>query len=95
MNELVRYRVTVLSLKPRRYEVPDDGIFLSEGDVVGGYGFANHQIGKYFDVWFTNPKGLDRENYLTFGKVMRIEDFKKQKGMFYATKIGRFLVEVV
>lgn len=95
MNRLSRYRITVISLAPRRYEIPEDGIFINVGDTIGGWGFSKHEVSKYFDLWFTNPKGLDRENYITFGKVLRIEEYRKSKGLFYVTKIGRFLVEEV
>lgn len=94
-KQLVRYKVTVLSLKSRRgLSVPDDGIFLMEGDVLGGYGYADHQIDKYFDLWFDSEKE-DRDNYVTFGRVKKMEEFRNSKGKFYVTKIGRFIVEEV
>lgn len=93
-KELVHYRVTVLSLKRRGMDLPDDAIFVAEGDVFSGYGKPVHQIEKYFDLWFASNVDKDeRDNYITFGRIKRMEQFRNGTGKFYVTKLGRFIVE--
>ncbi len=95
---LTHYRVTVLSLKSHRglsaYAVPDDGVFIAEGDVFSGYGHPEHIPDKYFDLWFAPILDqYERSNYVTFGRIKRMEAFRNGKGKFYVTKLGRFIVE--
>jgi hypothetical protein len=95
LAKIIRYKVIVMSLKPRRgFPVPaDDEIFVQERDTFFGYGYSQHRIGKYFDLWFNNPKENDPENFVTFGRITSIVQAYHGKGMIYGTKFGRFYVE--
>ena len=95
-KNLKHYRVTVLSLKSRRpYQpVEDDMIFMQEGDVFNVYGKDKHEMEKYVDLWFSAYIDKEeRDNYITLGRLKRVEDFRKGSGKFYVTKLGRFIVE--
>lgn len=95
LAKMTRYRVIVLSLKPRRaYPAPaDDEVFLQERDVFLGYSYKQHRSGKYFDLWFTNPKEKDLDNFVTFGRINAIVPEAGGKTALYVTKFGRFIVE--
>lgn len=85
-----KYKVTVIKLRGKRsFQVPDDGIFLTEGDVMCGYSQEEHAMDKYFDVWFNNPKNLDSLNYVTLGRIQKVEED------VYTTKIGVFKIQEV
>lgn len=99
-NILTRYRVIVLGLKSRRFPVPEDGIFVSEGDTFYGYSYAQHREGKFFDLWFTRNKEQDSQNLVTFGRIQSIDNAAYMGGtlgnaQMYTTKMGQFLVEEV
>lgn len=88
LAKMTRYKVYVLSTKPKKgFQLPsDDQIFINERDTFYGYGYKHHKVGKYFDLWFTHPKEKDIDNFVTFGRIVRID------GELYVTKLGRFLV---
>lgn len=80
-----KYKITVIKLKSRRgFQVPEDGIFLNDGDVLCGYSHMQHENNKYFDVWFNSNKNLDPDNYVTLGRIQKVEGFT------YTTKLGIF-----
>lgn len=93
--KLARYKVVVLGLKPRKGHppIPPDGIPMFDNDRIFGYGYRQHRQGKYFDLWFTNPKEDDQDNFITFGRITRIDDNPDLPGKIYHTKLGRFYVE--
>ena len=99
LAKMTRYKVFVLNLKPKRaFPVPaDDEVFLQERDVFFGYSYKHHRSGKYFDLWFSNPKEKDPQNFVTLGRILRIEDVgtEEHPGKFQVltTKLGRFYVE--
>lgn len=93
MSRLTRYKVCVLNLKPRRYSGSGDELFINERDVFFGYGYKLHRVGKYFDLWFNDPKEKDPENFVTFGRILRIEPPMEGSGLIYVTKFGRFYVQ--
>lgn len=93
---LKHYRVTVLSLKSRRafQPVDDDMVFMQEGDVLNVYSKDHHEMDKYVDLWFSSfVDQFERDNYITLGRLKRVEDFHKGRGKYFVTKLGRFIVE--
>ncbi len=73
---------------------PDDAIFLNEGDTMLCYMKHPPIVGKYADVWFSSYiDEYERDNYITLGRVTRMEKAKTGPGMFLVTKLGRFIVE--
>lgn len=90
LAEMTRYKVTVQKLKRSRPQ-DDDAIFIHEGDCFFGYGYKTQRPGKYFDLWFTNPKEEDLDNFVTFGRVLVI-DGNQRSATFY-TKLGIYVVE--
>jgi len=94
VGQLVRYKVVVLSLKPqRRRGFADDLVVINDLDTFFGFSYKNHRSGKYFDLWFSNPKEKDIENFVTFGRIIRIEPPYEGTGATYVTKFGRFYVQ--
>lgn len=91
---LARYKVVVLSLKPKKgHPIPsDDAIFVHEQDHFFGRSYRQHRVGKYFDLWFTHPREDDPDNFITFGRIIRIQQ-NLPSGWVYTTKLGKFLVE--
>lgn len=84
-----KYKITVIKLKRGGYRVAEDGIFLTEGDVLCGYSRESHDINKYFDVWFNDNKNLDPDNYVTLGRIQKVEENT------YTTKLGVFQIQEV
>ena len=64
----------------------EDAIFLNEGDVLCGFSRESHDINKYFDVWFNDNKNLDPDNYVTLGRIQKVEED------MYTTKLGVFKI---
>lgn len=95
LAKMTRYKVYVEALRPRRsFSLPDpEQVLVMPGDTFFGYSFSEHRLGKYFDLWFTNPKSDDPDNFVTFGRVLCI-DGNEQGGTYY-TKIGTFKVEKI
>ena len=99
---LTRYRVIVMSVKPKRFHVPDDEFItmVMEGDTFYGYSYPEHREGKFFDLWFTQNKELDSQNLLSFNRILSIQSAATIGGMLptaklYHTKLGTFVVEEV
>ncbi len=89
---LTRYKVEVFKAKPqRRFPMPTDSeIHVKDDDVFFGYGYPNHLVGKYFDLWFMPDRDEDHENFVTFGRILSITRVKG--GHCYITKLGVFTV---
>lgn len=95
-KNLTYYRVIVKRLKYRDADrlASEEAVFLTEGDTLLGYVKHLPEVGKYMDVWFSPVLDVDeRDNYVTLGRVTRIEEAKDGKGKFLVTKLGRFIVE--
>lgn len=93
VKNLTRYKVRVLTLKPKKIHpmpAPDE-VFICDGDTFLGYSYRKHRTGKFFDLWFANPKEDDTDNFITFGRITNI--IPMADGTLYQTKIGRFFVE--
>lgn len=93
---LTRYKVVVLSLKPKKGfpPTPDDGVFIHEHDHFFGRSYRQHKVGKYFDIWFTHPREDDPDNFVTFGRITQIipEGWPGDCAIYH-TKLGKFLVQ--
>lgn len=96
LAKMMRYKVHVMDLKPRRaFPLPtDEEIFIQLGDTFFGYSWREHRVGKYFDLWFTNPKHDDPDNFVTFGRINAI-GCAPGKGTIYDTRFGTFAVEEI
>lgn len=97
-KRLTYYKVQVKRLKYRDTDrmLPDDAVFMNEGDTVCGYVKHSPEVGKYMDLWFSSYLDAEeRDNYITLGRVTRIENAKSGNGKFLVTKLGRFIVEEV
>ncbi len=91
---LKRYRVIVLGMKPKKgAPPPDDIIIVKDKDVFYGFSYHNHVVGKYFDLWFTNCRDDDPENFVTLGRITRIEPPYHGSGAIYVTRMGRFYIQ--
>lgn len=90
-EKLDYYKIQVKKMKFRANDVAEDGVFLSEGDTLLGYAKHPPRVGKYMDVWFSSDSFYeDRENYITLGRVTKVEKSRDGDGLFVVTKLGRF-----
>lgn len=61
-------------------------------------GYLKHApiVGKYVDVWFSPVLDeYEKDNYVTLGRVTKIEPARDGSGIFLVTKLGRFIIEEV
>jgi hypothetical protein len=80
-------------MKYRTNDSTDDGVFLGEGDTVMAYTKQLPRVGKYIDLWFSSASYYeDAANYITLGRVLKIESARDQSGLFVVTKLGRFIL---
>jgi hypothetical protein len=62
-----------------------------ESDRYFGYSYSKHYPGKHFDLWLTNDKSEDIDNFVGFGRIYSIEP--TEGGNIYFTQNGKYVVE--
>lgn len=82
---MTRFKIKVLSMKRRNP-------LIWVGDTWIGYA-ERLPVNGEFDLFFTESKGADPENFLPLGKVSRIS--YRREGCLVATNLGRFAVEMI
>lgn len=88
------YRIQVKRMKYMNDIIAEDAVFLAEGDTVLAYAKKPPKVGDYMDLWFSPIVDVyERDNYVTIGRVTRVEPAKDGIGQFVVTKKGRFIVE--
>ncbi len=88
------YRIQVKRMKYMNDITAEDAVFLAEGDTVMCYSKKAPKVGEYMDLWFSPVLDqYEKDNYVTIGRVTRVEPAKDGVGMFVVTKKGRFVVE--
>lgn len=93
-NKLTRYKIVALrTKKSSRLSLNNyfDEITVSEGDVFFGFSYANHMVGKHLDMWLTNERADDPDNFVGFARIMSITD--GYDGKIYITHSGHYLVK--
>ena len=93
-QSLAYYRIQVKRMKYMNDLIAEDAVFLAEGDTVMCYAKKAPKVGEYMDLWFSSYLDTyERDNYVTLGRVTRVEPAKDGTGSFVVTKKGRFIVE--
>lgn len=88
------YRIQVKRMKYMNDITAEDAVFLAEGDTVLAYAKRPPKVGDYMDLWFSPTiDQYEKDNYVTIGRVTRIEPSKEGVGFYVVTKKGRFIVE--
>lgn len=84
----------VKKMKYRNNDTAEDGVFLNEGDTLLAYSKHPPRVGKYMDLWFSSASYYeDKENYITLGRVTKVEPAREGDGLFVVTKLGRFVLK--
>lgn len=95
---MIRYTVRVVSLNKERVflRTAEEGSFFGaeEGDVFGGYSLNRQKVGRFFDLWLSDPEtphSVDNKNLIRFGRIsaMKIEDHEHM----FITQHGTFILE--
>lgn len=87
----MRVKLTVLNIKRRALSlIPEDGIFISEGDVFGGYVDPKFE---YLNLHYVDIEKHDPTNFTAFGKILSCEE--QGNSFIYTTKFGKFVLEEV
>lgn len=93
-NKLTRYKIIALKTKKSsRLSLNNyfDEITVSEGDIFFGFSYANHMVGKHLDMWLTNERADDPDNFVGFARIMSITE--RYDGKVYITHSGHYLVK--